>query len=101
MKHTPEQLEQLSSGKGCTVIKTCVTPDAAEDKSLPTNSWLLTLEKDGDTWFDIVMGGSVSIFDNYYDVFGDCMKKMSYTKGQSKPYYFLIFNPSLPKKKKK
>lgn len=100
MKHTPEQLEQLSSGKGCTVIKTCVTPDAAEDKSLPTNSWLLTLEKDGDTWFDIVMGGSVSIFDNYYDVFGDCMKKMSYTKGQVNPTLFNL-QPKPQKKKKK
>ena len=78
------------------------TPDAADDKTLPTNAYLLELKKDNDTWFDIVMGESVGIFDTYYDLFGNVMQKMSYTKGTRQPATFNNpLNPIKPKKKRK
>ena len=87
---------------GCTIIKTGCTPDAAEDKTLPTNAYLLELKKDGETWFDVVMGESVGIFDTYYDLFGNVMQKMSYTKGTRQPATFNNpLNPIKPKKKRK
>jgi len=105
MKLTEDQIVTINeAGMGCSIIKTGCTPDAAEDKKLPTNAYLLELKKDGETWFDIVMGESVAIFDTYYDMFGDVMQKMSYTKGNMQPY---LFNNPLsplkprPKKKKK
>ena len=57
MKLTEEQIVDINmAGMGCSIIKTGVTPDAADDKTLPTNAYLLELKKGEDTWFDLVMG---------------------------------------------
>ena len=103
MKLTEEQIVDINNaGRGCTIIMTGCTPDAADDKTLPTNAYLLELKKDNDTWFDIVMGESVGIFDTYYDLFGNVMQKMSYTKGTRQPATFNNpLNPIKPKKKRK
>ena len=103
MKLNEEQIVTINeAGMGCSIIKTGCTPDAANDKTLPTNAYLLELKKDNDTWFDIVMGESVGIFDTYYDLFGNVMQKMSYTKGTRQPATFNNpMNPIKPKRKKK
>ena len=103
MKLTEEQIVDINNaGRGCSIIATGVTPDAAEQKGLPTNAYLLELKKDGETWFDVVMGESVGIFDTYYDLFGDVMQKMSYTKGTRQPATFNNpMNPIKPKPKRK
>ena len=102
MKLTEEQLLQINeAGQGCSIIKTGCTPDAANDKTSPTNAYLLELKVKDDTWFDIVMGESVGIFDTYYDMFGNCMQKMSYTKGTRQPGMYNNPLTTLPKPKKK
>ena len=103
MKLTEDQIVTINeAGMGCSIIKTGCTPDAANDKTLPTNAYLLELKKDGETWFDIVMGESVGIFDTYFDMFGHCMQKMSYTKGTRQPATFNNpMNPIKPKSKRK
>ena len=105
MKLTEEQILQINeAGNGCSIIKTGCTPDAANDKTLPTNAYLLELKVKDDTWFDIVMGESVSIFDTYFDMFGHCMQRMSYTKGTRQPAQFenpLNTKPTFKSKKKK
>ena len=103
MKLTDEQIVDINNaGRGCSIIATGVTPDAAEQKGLPTNAYLLELKKDGETWFDVVMGESVGIFDTYYDLFGDVMQKMSYTKGTRQPATFNNpLSPLKPRPKKK
>ena len=103
MKLTEDQIVTINeAGMGCSIIKTGCTPDAAEDKTLPTNAYLLGLKKDGETWFDLVMGESVGIFDTYYDMFGDVMQKMSYTKGTRQPSTFNNpLSPLKPRPKKK
>jgi len=71
---------------GCIVIKTGCSPFDAKDKFLPTSSYLLTLEKsNGETWHDIVMGMKSDIFDAYYDMFGNVLKKMEWTDGNRNP----------------
>ena len=103
MKLTEEQIVTINeAGRGCSIIKTGCTPDAANDKTLPTNAYLLELKKGSDTWFDLVMGESVGIFDTYYDLFGNVMQKMSYTKGTRQPATFdNPLNPIKPRSKKK
>ena len=103
MKLTEDQIVTINeAGMGCSIIKTGCTPDAANDKTLPTNAYLLELKKGDDTWFDIVMGESVGIFDTYYVMFGDVMQKMSYTKGTRQPATFNNpLSPLKPRPKKK
>jgi len=48
------------------------------------------------------MGEAVGIFDTYYDMFGDVMQKMSWTKGTRQPSTFNNpLSPLKPKPKKK
>jgi len=104
MKLTEEQILQINeAGMGCTIIKTGYTPDAADDKTLPTNAYLLELKKDNETWFDIVMGNAVDIHDTYYDMLGNVMQKMNYTKGTRAPGMFNnpLMTTKPPKRKKK
>lgn len=104
MKLTEDQILQINeAGNGCSIIKTGCTPDAANDKTLPTNAYLLELKVKDETWFDIVMGESVSIFDTYFDMFGHCMQRMSYTKGTRQPAQFNnpLINIPKPKSKRK
>ena len=103
MRLTDDQIVTINeAGMGCSIIKTGCTPDAANDKTLPTNAYLLELKKDGETWFDLVMGESVGIFDTYYDMFGNVMQRMSYTKGTRQPATFdNPLNPIKPRSKKK
>lgn len=72
-------------GYGVKVISTNCQPSAAKDKSLPTDSYILKLEKDGEVWYDIVKGLRSNIFDAYYDTFGHCMKRMDWTDGTINP----------------
>ena len=78
---TSVQVEDFKQKYGITVIATNCSEQTANDRSLPVDSYLLTLEYDGETWQDIVKGVKVKIFDAYYDTFGHCMKSMEYTKG--------------------
>ena len=100
MKLTDEQIVEINNaGRGCNIIATGVTPDAADDKTLPSNAYLLELKKGDDTWFDLVMGEAVGVFDTYYDLFGDEMQKMSWTSGTRQPS--TNDNPLMPIKPKK
>ena len=78
---TSAQVESFKEQYGVTVIATNCDKELAEDKSLPVDSYLITLESEGEKWQDIVKGVKVKIFDAYYDNFGHCMKEMVYTSG--------------------
>ena len=53
---TNVQVEDFKQKYGITVIATNVSDEAAKDKSLPVDSYLLTLKYDGEVWKDIVKG---------------------------------------------
>ena len=78
---TSAQVESFKEQYGVTVIATNCDKELAEDKSLPVDSYLITLESEGEKWQDIVKGVKVKIFDAYYDNFNHCMKEMVYTSG--------------------
>ena len=78
---TSVQVEDFKQKYGVTVIATNCSKEAAQDKSLPVDSYLLTLQYDGETLLDIIKGVQGKIFDAYYDTFGNCMKDMVYTDG--------------------
>ena len=51
----------------------------------------MELKKDGETWFDIVMGESVGIFDTYYDMFGDVIRRCLTLRALDNQH---VYNPS-------
>ena len=96
---TNVQVEDFKQKYGITVIATNVSEEAAKDKSLPVDSYLLTLESDGEVWKDIVKGVKVKIFDAYYDTFNHCMKNMVYTDGTISAKLWGIKSKETKKKK--
>lgn len=84
MKLTEHQIDRINS-YGCRVCKVNCTPLDAKDRSLPNNAYLLTLVKGEETWHDIVMGNRSDIFDAYYDLLGDVMRKMEWAEGMVNP----------------
>lgn len=55
----------------------------AKDKSLPTNSYLVTYELDGKVLYDIVISNKRSdIFDAYWDKYRNDLKTICWTDGK-------------------
>jgi len=61
-------------------------PTLGEDRSLPTNAFLIEYLQDGLTKFDIVIAGKkVDIFDHYYDNYRGDFKNMTQAQGRINP----------------
>ena len=87
-------------GKGCKIIQADCDPSAADDKSLPTNSFLVEYLQDGMTKFDIVMAAKqVDIFDDYWDKYRNDFVTMSQTEGRIRPNIWGYTAPDNKKKK--
>jgi hypothetical protein len=70
---------------GINILKSNCFIEESEDRSLPSNTYLVECCDGDDVWFDIVQGLRVPIFDAYYDTVGPVIVKMSWTKGQVNP----------------
>lgn len=99
MTLSTEDVKLFRSKYGVTVIHANCDPDAAEDKSLPSNSYLVTLHQEDEHWCDIVMGPASDIFDAYYDSFGGVVKSMGWTQGTRNPKLWGESNKTKSKKK--
>ena len=85
--------------KGIREIYSDCDPKQAEDKSLPTNSFLIEYLQDGVTKFDIVASmKKVEIFDHYWDNYRHDLKNITQTDGRINPR---LWNSSTVKKGKK
>jgi hypothetical protein len=99
MTLSSEDVKLFRSKYGVTVVHANCDPSAAEDKSLPSNSYLVTLHQEDEHWCDIVMGPSSDIFDAYYDSFGNVVKSMGWTHGTRNPKLWGESNKTKSKKK--
>lgn len=73
-------------GKGCTILHKNCDPSLAQDKSLPTNAFLIEYSQAGISQFDIVTAAKqVDIFDDYWDKYKTDFKNMSQTEGRISP----------------
>ena len=61
----------LDMGKGINIIYSNCQPEAAADKSLPRDSYLVTYGDNQEEKFDIVQGLRSDIFDQYWDKYRD------------------------------
>lgn len=66
-------------------------PTAAEDRSLPTNAFMIEYLQDGMTKFDIVMSSKqVDIFDWYWDRYRHDLKNITQCEGRINPKLYNI-----------
>ena len=77
----------------------------ADDKKLPTDSFLVTYKVENEVRYDIARGGSfVEVFDHYYDTYGkETIMGIAWSGGivNPKTYDSTYAEPERPKKKRK
>ena len=66
-------------------------PTVADDRSLPTNAFMIEYLQDGMTKFDIVMSSKkVEIFDWYWDRYRNDLKNITQCEGRINPKLYTI-----------
>lgn len=84
------------SKKGVRILKQNANLTLDNTRDLPNNSYVVSMDWDGNLWSDIVQGSRVQIFDMYYDKFGkDTIKNIVQTEGRVSPR---LWNDNQPKK---
>ena len=76
--------------------------DKADDKKLPSDSFLVTYKVEEEIKYDVTRAGSqLELFDHYYDTYKN-VQGISWTNGIVSPRtYDGVTNPTPPKKRKK
>lgn len=88
-------------GKGIRIIESDCDPSIAQDKTLPSNSFLVEYLQDGNTHFDIVTcQKQVEIFDEYWDKYRGDFINMTQTEGRVNPKLWGYESKDSKKKKK-
>ena len=75
--------------------------DKADDKKLPTDSYLVSYKEKEELKYDVTRAGSqLELFDHYYDTYKN-VQGISWTKGIVSPRTFDPPKAQPPKKRKK
>ena len=95
-----KEREICRSRYGCEILQERCTIQDAKNKQLPLDSHIVTYEIDGNTCHDIIKTSKkVSIFDMYYDKFGNRLKSIEWTDGMVNPRLW-GYKPPQSKKRK-
>lgn len=77
------------------------TPEVANDRSLPYNTYLVTYQDDGVKKYDLVLANKkVDIFDYYWDRYRGDLIAFKQSEGRTNPKLWDIQPKSSEKKKK-
>lgn len=99
---TEQELQTCKSIYGCIVLKQNCRPSDADDRSLPTDAFLVKYIIDDEVYYDITRcGKQVKLFDMYYDKFGKGLVNFTWTKGTVKPKLYGYQPPDSKKKGKR
>ena len=85
-------------GKGINIIHTNCDPSAAQDSSLPRDSYLVTYGDNEEQKYDIVQGLKSDIFDQYWGKYRD-VRGMEWTDGKCNPKMWGYKAPESKKRK--
>lgn len=67
----------------CQIYAENCNKSAAKDKSLPTNSYVVTYLNEGNVQYDIVICHKrADVFDMYWDKYREQLKKIEWTEGR-------------------
>lgn len=92
--------ETSKSRYGCEILQEKCTKEDAKNKQLPIDSYLVTYTINENTFHDIVRTSKrVSVFDMYYDKFGNCLKSIEWTDGRVSPRLWGYKPPQTKKRK--
>lgn len=95
-----QEKESSKSRYGCEILQEKCAKEDAKNKQLPIDSYLVTYAIDENIFHDIVRTSKrVSVFDMYYDKFGNCLKSIEWTDGRVSPRLWGYKPPQTKKRK--
>lgn len=95
-----QEKETSKSRYGCEILQEKCTKEDAQNKQLPIDSYLVTYAIDENIFYDIVKTSNrVSVFNMYYDKFGNCLKCIEWTDGRVSPRLWGYKPPQTKKRK--
>ena len=95
-----QEKESSKSRYGCEILQEKCAKEDAKNKQLPIDSYLVTYAIDENIFHDIVRTSKrVSVFDMYYDKFGNCLKSIEWTDGKISPRLWGYKPPQTKKRK--
>ena len=95
-----QEKESSKSRYGCEILQEKCAKEDAKNKQLPIDSYLVTYVIDENIFHDIVKTSKrVSVFDMYYDKFGNCLKSIEWTDGRVSPRLWGYKPPQTKKRK--
>ena len=95
-----QERETSKSLYGCEILQERCKKEDSKNTQLPIDSYLITYMIDENTFHDIVRTSKrVSVFDMYYDKFGNCLKSIEWTDGKISPRLWGYKPPQTKKRK--
>ena len=89
------------SDYSCQVLLEKTTLEKANDKSLPSDGYLVWYNVDGNELLDVTRSGKMSnVFDLYYDKYGKELKRIEWGFGTINPSQWGYKQPEKKKKRK-
>ena len=97
-----EELQSCKRIYGCIVLKQNCRPSDAQDRSLPTDAFLVKYRVDGEIYYDVTRSSKeVKLFDMYYDRFKQDFISFEWGAGTVKPKLYGYQAPDSKKKGKR
>lgn len=92
-----------ASDYSCTILLERTTEEKANDKSFPTDAYIIRYVVEGTQYLDVTRCyKKVNIFDMYYDKYGkDAIKAIDFGHGTIKPSQYGYKAPTEKKRKRK
>ena len=95
-----QERETSKSLYGCEILQERCKKEDSKNTQLPIDSYLITYMIDENICHDIVRTSKrVSVFDMYYDKFGNCLKSIEWTDGKISPRLWGYKPPQTKKRK--
>ena len=95
-----QERETSKSLYGCEILQERCKKEDSKNTQLPIDSYLITYMIDENICHDIVRTSKrVSVFDMYYDKFGNCLKSIEWTDGKINPRLWGYKPPQTKKRK--
>ena len=96
-----EEEKFIPSDYSCQVLLENTTLEKANDKSLPTDGYLVWYNVDGNELLDVTRSGKqANVFDLYYDKYGKELKRIEWGFGTINPSQWGYKQPDKKKKRK-
>lgn len=102
MTWTEEEKLNIPRQYNCQILSHKVTDDQIKDPELPSDAYVVHVEGDDGTFYDLCRSSKMAnVFDLYYDKFGNNIRKIDFAYGRQNPRLWGMPQPTQQKRSRK